>query len=388
MRKLYLDMKYSSGVPGAYRMDPTTLSHAVGVNLGNLVFRHALRFILADFDSFEPVTGPEYKGIVASEKPGHVIVSCANWLGQTAKDERFNLGRAEMIESADCTVTAFGLGVQAPAMNADAPIRLGPNSIRLARAISDRAPQFSVRDELTRKTLAAVGIDNAVVTGCPSNFINSDPDLGQQVAARAGRLAGQLTGWAQVRSAISEVTGGHVASGKVLSRQMRMLAETPAFYLLQTPELLPFLLGERTAIPDSYRNNNPFMGQSGLLTQTLKAKVLHFADVDAWLDFSRTCDLSFGMRIHGTMVPLQAGVPSMLVAHDSRTVGLASAMGVPWVSPEAFLALEEAGPRAMFEAVTAGIDGYDARRKVLAGLMKTLVEASGLRVHSDLLRLV
>lgn len=388
MRKLYLDMKYTSDVPEAYRMDAATLSAAAGVNLGNFVFRHALRYILADFDSFEPVLGQEYRAIVAEEKPGHVLLSCANWLGQTAQDERFNLGRAEMVEAADCTVTAFGLGVQAPDMKADKPIRLGPNSIRLARAISERAPQFSVRDEITRRTLEAVGITNAVVTGCPSNFINCVPDLGAQTAARAATLRNQLTSWKEVRSAISEVTGGHPASGKVLKRQMRMLDETPAFYILQTPGLLPFIMGDRVNIPQIYRENNPFMGQSGRLTSTLKAKALHFSDVDSWLDFSRTCDLNFGMRIHGTMVPLQAGAPSVLVAHDSRTVGLAEAMCVPWIGPEEFLDIADIGPRLMFDIFIDRIAGYDANRQRLAGLMKGLVEASGLRPHAALLGLV
>ncbi|NCO85282.1 MAG: polysaccharide pyruvyl transferase family protein [Rhodobacterales bacterium] len=381
-------MKHTTGIAGAYRMDATALSNAAGVNLGNLVFRHALRFIISDLDAFEPVTGPEYRDIVQSEKPDHVLVSCANWLGQTQRDEQFNLGRAEMVEAADCTVTAFGLGVQAPAMDAERPIRLGPNSIRLARALSERAPQLSVRDELTRRTLEASGITNAVVTGCPSNFINCDPDLGRRVAARAAHLAGRLTRWDEVRSAISEVTGGHVASGAVLKRQMAMLDETPAFYILQTPGLLPFVLGERTNITDLYRENNPFMGQSGRLSKALLSKVLHFGNVEAWLDFSRTCDLSFGMRIHGTMVPLQAGVPSVLVAHDSRTVGLAAAMGVPWISPEQFLTIHDAGPQAMLDAFAGQIEGYDAKRKVLAGVMKNLVEASGLRPHAELLRLV
>lgn len=57
------------------------------------------------------------------------------------------------------------------------------------------------------------------------------------------------------------------------------------------------------------------------------------------MDFARTCDLSFGMRIHGTMLPLQSGVPSVLVAHDSRTIGLADKMGIPWVSPEDFVSV-------------------------------------------------
>ena len=388
MRKLYLDMRYVGRVPHAYRMDAATLAAVSGYNLGNFVFRHALHSILADFADFQPVVGEEFRALVAGgEKVEHLLVSCANWLGQTAQDEQFNLGRATMIESVDGPVTAFGLGVQAKEMLHDGVARLGPNTIRLARALSERCQQLSVRDELTRRTLEASGVQNAVVTGCPSGFINGDADLGAQLAARAESLRSTLKTWDEVRNAISEVTGGHGNSGKVLSRQMRMLAETPAFYVIQTPLLLPFILGDRSNIPQDYRSHNPFMTQPGRLTNTLKAKSLHFTDVDSWMDFSRSCDMSLGMRIHGTIVPLQAGTPSILVAHDSRTVGLADAMCVPWISPEEFLSMVEVGPSALYEAFIAKIAGYDANRHMRAGVMRGLVEANGLRVHKSLLGL-
>lgn len=388
MKKLYLDMKHTSFVPQAYRMNAGELSAAAGVNLGNFVFRHALNFLINDLHKFTPVLGGEFNEIVKNGPVEHVLVSCANWLGQTAMDEQFNLGRAKMIESVDCPVTAFGLGVQASSMTSTESIRLGPNSIRLASALAERGPQLSVRDEITRRTLEAAGIKNAVVTGCPSNFINCDPDLGAQAQTYARNVMGSLASWKDVRSAISEVTGGHALSGKVMSTQMRMLDETPAFYLLQTPGLLPFLLGKRTDIPDIYRTNNPFMNTPGQLTRALKAKTLHFSSVDSWLDFSRTCDISFGMRIHGTVVPLQAGVASVLIAHDSRTVGLAQAMCIPWVTPEAFLEIAESGPRGLFDVFIEQIEGYDSNRQKLAGIMNDYLQGHGLKPAKDLGRLL
>ncbi len=388
MRKVYLDMKYIGAIPEAYRLSAAEVSAAAGVNLGNLVFRHALRYLLQDLDSFEPMTGPEFRAIEAKDQIDHMIISCANWLGSTQRDELFNGGRAEMVESVDCPVTAFGLGVQAASMQSDEPVKLGPNAIRLGRALSERAAQISVRDELTRRSLEAAGINNAVVTGCPSNFINCDPDLGKQLGDKADRLRSSLGSWGDVRTAISEVTGGHSASGAVLKRQLRMMDETPAFYILQTPGLLPFLMGERNNIPNEYKDNNPFMGEPGRLTRTLKSKGLHFTDVDAWMDFSRTCDISLGMRIHGTMVPLQAVVPSVLIAHDSRTVGLAEAMSVPWIAPQQFLDMVEQGPYAFIDNFIEQIAGYDAGRHQLAKRMVTYITENGLRPAPAVLGLV
>ncbi|WP_254656363.1 polysaccharide pyruvyl transferase family protein [Roseovarius sp. 217] len=384
MSRLYLDMKFIGEVPNAYRMGADELAGVSGMNLGNFVFRHALRFLVAELDSFTCVTGLEFRDMIQHEPPETVLVSCANWLGTSDMDEQFNGGRASIIEKADCPVIAFGLGVQAPLSATGKPVSLRPNTVRLAKVMSERCKQLSVRDELTRMTLEANGIDNAVVTGCPSGFINCDPHLGAKSGKLALDLSQSLLDWKDVRSAISEVTGGHPESGKVLSKQIEMLEDTPAFYIVQTPMHLKFLIEDRAQIGDIYRKNNPFMKESGRLTRTLKSKILHFSSVDAWMDFSRTCDLSVGMRIHGTVVPLQSGIPSVLIAHDSRTIGLADIMSVPHISPETFLEIAAIGPQALFETFAEQIANYDVNRKTLAQTMQDYLVANGLTPHEAL----
>lgn len=386
MRKLYLDLKFTSTVPEAYRLSADDLSSASGVNLGNFAFRHALRFLVEDLYSYEPVRWPDFNRIAQGEKVDRVVVSCANWLGLTPQDEAANLNRATAIEKVQCPVTSFAIGVQAK-LKAELP-KLGPNTLRLAKALAERATLLSVRDQLTQDTLAAEGITNTVVTGCPSNFINSDPDLGARVAERARVQAARAKSWADVRSCISEASGGHSHSGAIIAQHLRLMDETPAFYLIQSPALLAFVLGDRAAIPNDYKSNNPWKDQSGRLTQVLKSKVLHFSQMDGWMDFARSCDLSFGMRIHGTMVPLQSGVPSALIAHDSRTIGLAERMGIPWVSPEDFLKITADGPAPLLSHIQEKMEGYDAGRRKLAQTMHDYIVANGLTPHASLMRLL
>lgn len=385
MTKLYLDMKYIGRIPDVFKMDAVTINYHCGQNLGNFVFRHALRNVLADLEDYKPVEGHEYRQIGSEQSIDRVIISCANWLGQTAMDEAFNKGRAEMVEMANTSVVAFGLGVQAHGLSHDKPVSLGPNTIRLVKSLSERSAQISVRDELTRRTLEAVGVHNATVTGCPSNFLNTAPTLGASLAARAEAF--DLNEWVDVRSAISEVTGGHAQSGDIFRQQMRMMAETPAFYVVQTPDFVGFLMGDRTQISQYYRDNNPFSDEAHKLTRVLKSKTLHFTDVDSWMGFCTTCDMSMGMRIHGTMVPLQSGVPSILIAHDSRTVGLADAMNIPWVSPEQYLDLAQGGPQQLMQVFQDKIVGFDENRKALAQTMRDFVVANELRPHPNLLGL-
>lgn len=385
MRQLYLDLKYTSEVPDAYRMSAIELSQASGNNMGNFAFRHALQFLLEDLHLFTPVRWPEFSQIAQKEKVGNVVVSCANWLGLSEQDESSNLNRAKAIELVECNVVSFGLGVQAK-LTETLP-KLGPNTERLAKTLAERAKLLSVRDVLTQDTLEAIGINNTVVTGCPSNFINSDPQLGASIVQRAGKFVRRDLTWADLRSCISEASGGHPLSGKLISNTLKMLAETPAFYVVQSPALLPFMIEDRNQIPGSYRSNNPFEDDR-TLERVLKAKTLHFSHMDSWMDFGRTCDIGFGMRIHGTMLPLQAGLPSVLVAHDTRTIGLAEKMGIPWVSPEDFARIYISQPGALFSVIVEQMKAYDAHRKELATVMMDYIKTNELAPHNSLQRLI
>ena len=386
MQKLYLDLKFTSNIPEAFRKGADELSADSGANLGNFAFRHALKFLIADFYQYRPVRYIEFAKAATANDVEDAIVSCANWLGLGEQNEMSNLHRANAVEQFNGKMVCFGLGVQA-SMEAELP-KLGPNTVRLAKVLAERATLLSVRDQLTQDTLESEGIYNTVVTGCPSNFINSDPELGKKVAARAFALAETSENWASVRSCISEASGGHSHSGAVIEKMLQMLDETPAFYLIQSPALLAFVLGQRGDIPQSYRANSPFKDQFGKLTQVLKSTVLHFTHMDAWMDFARTCDISFGMRIHGTMVPLQAGVPSALIAHDSRTIGLAEHMGIPWTNPEEFLKISADGPSALFKHIGNTMLNYDENRAARAAVFHDYMVKNELKPAASFMQLV
>jgi hypothetical protein len=386
MQKLYLDLKYTSEIPGAFKKSADELMADSGVNLGNFAFRHALKFMIQDFYAYRPVRYDEFAAVASANDLEDSIVSCANWLGLTDQNEASNLNRSIAIEKFNGRVVCFGLGIQA-SMGAELP-KLGPNTLRLAQVLAERAPLLSVRDQLTQDTLESEGIHNTVVTGCPSNFINSDPELGKKIAKRAREFSHSMKEWGSVRSCISEASGGHSHSGKVIEKMLQLMGDTPAFYLLQSPLLLKFVLGERGEIPASYRSNSPYKDQFGRLTQVLKSTVLHFTNMDSWMDFARTCDVSFGMRIHGTMVPLQSGTPSALIAHDSRTIGLAEHMGIPWASPEDFLKMTKDSPAPLFELIADAMEGYDANRAQRAAVYHDYMVKNGIEPATAFMRLV
>lgn len=381
--KFYLDLEVHSSVPNAYTKSANELSQISGENLGNFVFRHALRNIVTGIADYFPVN---YSGIakVVAEKTAieRVVVSCANWLGDRDQDERSNKVRADIIEAIDAPVVSFGLGVQAK--HGAEGIALGPESVRLAKVLASKAPVLGVRDELTAKVLSDLSIKNIAITGCPSNFINPDKDLAGEVSRKASKILGSDKDWKELRMCVSEVSGGHAHSGGVLARILDILENSPSFYVAQSPLLLPFILGEQDDLPPFYER---MAARDGNYKKVLKGSALHFSSVEAWLDFCRTCQLSFGMRIHGTMVPLQAGVPSILIAHDARTAGLAEQMKVPQITPQEFLSLKDGFAEEMLGRVVNAMEGYQVRRSYLANVMREVCERNGIEVTRVLKRM-
>jgi hypothetical protein len=376
MSKLYLDLRALSAVPDPYLATTQDIMSYSGVNVGNFAFRHALKSLI-NIEEYTVVDYPGFNQAVAKEQPESVVISCANWLCESKKFERDNAVRAATIEKTDCPITVFGLGAQAS--NDQTDFRLGPNTERLAKLISERSKKVSVRDEFTLSVLEKIGINNAVVTGCPSNFINLNSNLGASIINKCEQLLNANNCWQDLKIHFSEFSGGHKSSGQVLHETMEILKKSPSFYVIQSPVLFPFVLNEDNKIPKEYLANKPKAIQTSLeFTRFLKSKLMHFSSIDAWMDFARTCDLSIGMRIHGNMLPLQAGVPSVVIGHDSRTNGLCSMMGIPVITPETFLENAHNNPIKIVELIHKEMANYDTKREVIGKIFLDYITANGI----------
>lgn len=378
---LWLDLDSRGNIADGHACSAETLARRSGLNLGNLVFRRALQNLV----DLSEAAAVDYSGALQAcdrRRPERLIVSAANWLSVGANAERDNDFRRRLFAQAECPITVFGLGVQWSGVGKP---RLGPLTLGLARLLSERSAVIGVRDDLTREVLGDAGIGNVVVAGCPSNFLNLDPGLGSLLKARARRLFDLPR--RQLRLHLTESSGGHAASSAVRAAILALLRDGSAFHVVQSPELLGFLLGETARLPTSYSAHAEHLGLAESdLGALVRDRSLHFSSVDAWMDFARTCDLSAGMRIHGTMVALQAGVPSLLVAHDSRTDGLGRTMGLPRIAPEDFVPLARAGFSGVAEVLTGPLANYGARRRLLAAQMLQVVQRNGLTPTAAFLR--
>ncbi|MGP5727246.1 polysaccharide pyruvyl transferase family protein [Arthrobacter rhombi] len=80
-------------------------------------------------------------------------------------------------------------------------------------------------------------------------------------------------------------------------------------------------------------------------------------DPYTWINRMRDFDLSFGPRIHGNVIPILAGIPSVVFAHDSRTKELSEYHEIPHFTPDevnGVTSLSQVIERADFTKFNAG----------------------------------
>jgi hypothetical protein len=214
----------------------------------------------------------------------------------------------------------LGLGMQTslpPSLDA-----LPAGSRRFLKLLEQKALLFGVRGHETAAWLQSAGIRNAKVLGCPSLYLYPDNFL----AIRPPQLSAET-------SAISAgYLGVQVPRSRILCSLLRDVAGD---YVVQT-EILPL-------IQASKNDGTLYNDATGRLNHAVCQKVFgthagalppfrgywYFQSVDAWRVFCARADYFLGDRLHGGIVAMQAGIPSIMLWNDLRVREIAQLCAIP-----------------------------------------------------------
>lgn len=248
----------------------------------------------------------------------------------------------EVIRRVDVPVSVMGVGAQfsLTAGVDDAPDELRDSVRAFVAAVLDRSPSIGVRGEFTRDFLAGLGFadDTIDVIGCPSLYgFGGDGALSpRRPLTPDSRVAVTYSPYLRdIGPFVREVTS----------------AFPDSYVVPQTIEALALMLwGEPTRY--AAKRDLPESAEHALYRTD---RMRFFVDATTWIDTLRDRDLVVGTRIHGTIAGLLAGVPSILIAHDSRTRELAEYHAIPYTKKSALrhVALERRYERADFDAFSA-----------------------------------
>lgn len=360
-------------------------THLSGGNLGNFAFKYGLRRMVGSHVGFfDSRTPPEQ---VRSEFD-ILLVAEANVVNPA-----IDFGPlADRFEEYDLPVVVCGIGSQASISveSADQFPALNSGTARYLRVLAQRSPSLIVRGSFTAAVLQSqLGIENVKVGGCPSYFINPKKDLWARVCQKASRNSLAL------RPALTEGYY-HPAwmpeNGLELERKLFSLVRegSTSYILQQNFDLLNLVCGlempSTAALEKSRAYSSPDMSIDDYIT-LIRKNCKGFLRADEWVAYLRNRSSTFGTRIHGNILSLQAETPALVVAHDRRTIELADTLKIPRVGVEEILQLKS--PGSIFEKIAdiyASLDaqGLDENRRQLAFTYRQVFQELDIPVSENL----
>lgn len=278
----------------------------------------------------------------------YVFLRGSNYIHGTMRWQR----TVELLEKLKIPVIAFGFGAQAPKCG---PLVLSDETKLVLRMMADRCVSLGVRGAYTADVLWDLGIKNVRIIGCPTAFRRRDPDLRidlppletvrnigitlrREVSPTyAQNIQMYLT---RHRDLVREMAGRFdvtlMAQGEIEEKKM----------VLGTPEQ------KREGLEALKANAWAKQWYLDETMERLHQTRLFYSDVVAdYETLVRTKDMVLGYRLHGNLMALSNGVPSVYFTYDSRTAEFAETFGIPSynVFSDKKFVLEDYWDQSLFE---------------------------------------
>lgn len=268
-----------------------------------------------------------------NEHCSHYIFSCANFIQFENHTDRKRAAYASLqnaLEPVTVPLVIFGLGAQAPASGEINREDLPDEAIEFMKFLGEKCEVISVRGEFTARVFRELaGVENTMVTGCPSFFQRPEAfgELKQYLKSR--RRGSQFYNATHLRSVPEKA----LIRRAIMDDQFWLEVHDADIHRFAVQSLRDPELAE---VPATLRwlleGTSPEITRAQLVDYFSRRYRL-FRDVRPWYQFNKEhVSLSYGTRFHGNMAALLAGRPGLWLTHDSRTAELTRTLHLPNVT--------------------------------------------------------
>jgi hypothetical protein len=296
-----------------------------GTNPGNMMFYSAMwRILSVPGDELVPdgyaCERPNSARLAAriNAEFDRLVIPLANAFRPTFMSQLQHM--SDVIEKLTIPVSVVGVGAQST-LEGDAEFLSDDDKAVVKRFVSatlDRSPSIGVRGEYTEGVLARLGFtsEHVEVVGCPSMF-------GKGMLPPMKRKVERL-------DASSDIVINYTPSVAHVGRMVNENAERyPKSVVIPQTVYAYSLMVWGEQYPVQMRHELPEHLDHPLYKQ---GRMRGFLDARTWIEYLSGMDFVFGTRIHGNVAGVLAGTPSVVVAHDSRTLELARYHGIPHIT--------------------------------------------------------
>lgn len=227
-------------------------------------------------------------------------------------------------------VLAFGIGAQAPVKG---KLELSEETRTVLRMMADSTASVGVRGAYSAQVLWDLGIRNVRIVGCPTAFRRNDPNL----AIRLPNIDEVRQVGITLRREVSATYARDIRRYLTFHRDLvKQIASRFDVVLMAQGEVeekkLVFGTSEQKAEAMAALKANPWVAEWYLdgAIEALYRERLFYSDVVADYEaLVQQKDLVLGYRLHGNLMALSNGVPSVYFTYDSRTAEFAETFQIP-----------------------------------------------------------
>jgi hypothetical protein len=219
----------------------------------------------------------------------------------------------DLLERVNIPVVTIGIGIQAQ-FTLNQEIVVHPANIRLAKLLSKKSNCISCRGELTRSWLHSIGVKNVITTGCPSFYMKvtkeGDSSLGNGLVVQSTR---------------HRMSKAILRSNSINKQLYKLAADlgVDIIYQSEQEEIEHLVFGQNVSNEVSHDSSSLCslygFGDNEEYKSYLATHGKVFSNVTDWVTYLKTKSGLISTRIHGSILALNAGLPTLMLAHDLRT---------------------------------------------------------------------
>ncbi|MBR4634825.1 MAG: polysaccharide pyruvyl transferase family protein [Clostridia bacterium] len=190
--------------------------------------------------------------------------------------------------------------------------RIGDPASAFIESIYRTGGEFALRGFFTKEFFNRLGFTGAVVTGCPSLF-----QMGPELSVNKNND----------EKNIKPIINGRIESVEEILESMpesTYFSQDVFFDCLYDPDYFK---------RKGFKNDVRFFRTHGIAQADLLAndRIKMIIDMNEWFNYirSHSFNYSFGTKVHGSIMPILAGIPATMIATDSRTREIAEFFGIP-----------------------------------------------------------
>ena len=336
-------------------------------NIGDaFVFDSSLKLLNFDKIGVLEINNPDWASLDRlREEYDYVLLRGSNYIhGEMEWHDT-----AAVLKKLGLPVIAFGIGAQAPVKGL---MELSESTKEVLRVIADLSTSIGVRGAFSAEVLADIGIDNVRIVGCPTAFRGLNPDLN----IKLGPLEGIEKVGITIRREVSPTYAQNIERYLTFHRDLvKSLARRFDTTLMAQGEVeekkLVFGTDDQKEEAMASLRANGWASKWFLddeIERLYRERLFYSDVVTDYETLVRKQDLVLGYRLHGNLMALANGVPSIYFTYDSRTTEFAETFQIPSfdVFRDGTFVLEDYWEPWRFDAFNAAWrDVYDETRRFL-----------------------